>query len=136
MNNNFKLDNEDEFASFELKGPREVSVKIDLQLTEESKEELRRLCAQRELHRESIEPNRAPDNIIVRACTQNALLFEVILNVDEDEPSVSDERCADVTAKAVERGQTVWTYFYDGDTGECTGTLIAKPSAQAIARLN
>jgi len=28
------------------------------------------------------------------------------------------------TRAALEQGETVWLYFYDGDTGACIGTCI------------
>lgn len=79
-----------------------------------------------ELHRKRIGPSAAPGGLWVRVCTLDRLLTEYAA---VDPQTVGCSAAADA-AIVNAQDEKVWTYFYDGDTGECLRTLITEMSDQ------
>lgn len=79
-----------------------------------------------EVHQEKIAPGRAPGGVWVRICSQCELIREYSL-----ESIQAAGRYAHADAEAigpyVARGETIRTYFYDGDSGACIGTIVSGP---------
>jgi len=76
-----------------------------------------------EIHRPTVTPCLAPGGIWMRLCTRTKLLKEGSLTMPTD-CALQAEADAMKTRAALEQGETVWLYFYDGDTGACIGTCI------------
>jgi hypothetical protein len=76
-----------------------------------------------QIHQERVEPGKVPGGIWVRVCTRNRLLTEYGLTNPET-ADASGEADAELILANDER--PVWTYFYDGDSGECLRTIIAR----------
>jgi hypothetical protein len=84
------------------------------------------------IHLETIEAGLAPGGVYIRICSEHDLITEVALtgeasaNLDEAIAAVAESN-AHKTIPYLERGETVWTFFYDGDSGACMGTSITEP---------
>lgn len=76
-----------------------------------------------EIHLERIAPGKCPGGIWIRICTRHQLVKEYGVT-DPDVAGISALADADLV---VQQNEKVWTYFYDGDSGECVGTFIAGP---------
>lgn len=76
------------------------------------------------VHLERIAPGRAPGGVWIRVCTLERLLSEYAAT---DPETIAASAALDGSL-ALEQNETVWVYFYDGDTGECMRTLITPPS--------
>jgi hypothetical protein len=73
------------------------------------------------VHLERIAPGQAPGRIYVRLCTLDALLSEHALSEGNTEKYAAAD--AILSNEQLDRGQKFWLYFYDGDSGECIGTI-------------
>jgi hypothetical protein len=116
-----------------ITGARSASLSFTSTLDEEQTEFYRKLqetLLNVNVHRERIKPNTAPGNVVVRVCTLHECLIDEVLHTD-DEGESRGEAHARLASEALEQGKVVWTYFYDGDTGECMNTLIARPPFEA-----
>lgn len=86
-----------------------------------------------EIHKQTISANTAPSCVVVRVCTLNECLIDEVLSTKqgaEDRGYAHAERANEALA----RGEVVWCYFYDGDSGECMNTIITKPSVEASSQ--
>jgi hypothetical protein len=80
----------------------------------------------REIHRLRVSPYLAPGGIWLRLCSQEKLLSERAL-VEPTQCDLDATVDAMRTRRELAQGETVWLYFYDGDSGDCIGTCISKP---------
>jgi hypothetical protein len=78
------------------------------------------------VHQEQVPAHRAPDGIWVRVCTAKQLLTEYALTEHSD-VGLAAAADAELVQSVLDREQTLWTYFYDGDSGRCLKTLITVP---------
>lgn len=75
------------------------------------------------IHLERIAPGRAPGGIVVRICTLEHLLVERALLAELPTAAAAE---ADAAIAAAAFGEEVRAYFYDGDSGECMLTVVAR----------
>jgi len=80
----------------------------------------------KEVHRERVTPCLCPGGLWTRLCTRDKILKEGAVSRNITEQRVFTD--AVIATAALEDGETVWLYFYDGDTGECLGTCIHVPA--------
>ena len=80
-----------------------------------------------EIHLERIPPDSMPNGVVIRICSSDELIVEEKLNAGHVVTNLTERIAAqhfDQVQPYLKRGETVRTYFYDGDTGECMGTII------------
>ena len=61
----------------------------------------------------------------MRLCTQTRLIKECALT-DPTEAGLQAIADGIRTIAELEKGEQVWLYFYDGDTGNCIGTCFSQ----------
>ena len=86
------------------------------------------------VHLETVAAGLAPGGMWMRVCADHELIIERGLELIIERGLASIElasRLGDRDAERVrpylERGETVRSYFYDGDTGRCLATIVTEP---------
>ena len=77
-----------------------------------------------EIHLPTVEPGKAPGGLWIRLCTRKKLLAERALEKVSEAHQLADSH-GDIAIEALKNGEGIWLYFYDGDSGECLGTLLS-----------
>lgn len=72
------------------------------------------------IHLATVPAGLAPGRLWVRVCTADELLTEHGLEWGDLEGELDGRLARD----HADRGERVWCYVYDGDSGECVATLI------------
>lgn len=77
------------------------------------------------VHTPTVRPGMNPGGLWIRLCTARELLDEHALNnrAVECEAALDGELAG---LYAAERGETVWCYVYDGDSGTCMATILTE----------
>jgi hypothetical protein len=77
------------------------------------------------IHLPTVQPGINPHGVWIRICTRHELLIERALE-SVKAAARAGEVDGGITKSALEQGQDCWLYIYDGDTGACVRTIIAK----------
>lgn len=77
------------------------------------------------IYRRQIEPASCPGGVVIRICAADKCLVERKLAPDQDVLADFDEDSA-LAIAALKNNEDVFLYFYDGDSGECMGTVITQ----------
>jgi hypothetical protein len=73
----------------------------------------------------NVGPGLAPGGLWLRLCTEDRIVFERAI-LETDPAAAFAAADAELTSEQVRPGERAWLYFYDGDSGECMGTLIMR----------
>jgi hypothetical protein len=85
------------------------------------------------VHFATVPPGLNPGGLWVRQCLADELIDEHPLGLVElANGAIEDIATTDgaTAGRFAEHGETVWTYIYDGDSGQCIATLRTDPSKE------
>jgi hypothetical protein len=78
------------------------------------------------VHLERVRPGLSPGGLYVRLCTRGEVLAERALQSDDPIYDAA-EADGELAHRAAAAGETAWLFVYDGDSGECTMTVVVQP---------